>query len=522
MAKPIVFETLDVSLTADMAETTGQPTEETPFHILILGDFSGRANRRANAPDTLSSPDYRPLAVDSEDLDKLMSRLNVQLILPALQEGGTTLSMGFQTLEDFHPDRLIRQGEALPALMSLHQRLRDPSTFTEATAEMQAWGLSPSLPQESKPTLSPSPVSTTPPPDPGDVLARILETAQTNPTSQASLGDERSWQRFVEETVAPYLVPDTDPRQPERLAQVERAMSDLMQTLLHHPDFQHLEAAWQGLTCLTQRLELSTQLKLFILDISKEELAKDLSQGKDARPSKLARVLIEQAEGTPGGHPWAVVAGNYTFDPTSEDITLLGHLAKLAQQAGAPFLAQASSTFIGCHSLAKTPDPEDWQEMSQSAPQADWQSLRNRPESSSVGLALPRFMVRLPYGSETEPIETWTFEEMGSPPVHEEYLWGNPIFSCLELIGKAFTEADWNGRPGLFLEVEGLPLHIFAQEGESRTQPCAEVLLTERTAEIILDKGFMPLLTLKDQDIIRLARFQSIADPLKPLAGRWT
>jgi len=519
MAEPISFEKLDVSLTADMTETTGQPTEETPFHILILGDFSGRANRQTNNPDTLSSPDYHPIPLDFEHLDQLMARLNVQLILPALKEGGTKLSVTFQTLEDFHPDCLVQQGKALPALISLHQRLHNPSTFQDALAEMQTWGLAPSPaapPQESKPALS-----TAPPDDPGDVLARMLETNPSAPPSEPVLGDEQSWQRFVEETVAPYLMPDTDPRQTERLNQVERAMSDLMRTLLHHPDFQHLEAIWQGLGWLTRRLELSTQLKLFVVDLSKAELAADLAQREDIRSSKLARVLIDQAGGTPGGQPWAVVAGNYTFDPTSEDSTLLGQLAKLAQQSGSPFLAQASSQFIGCPSLANTPDPEDWQEMDQ-VPQAAWQSLRSRPEASSVGLALPRFLLRLPYGSETEPIETWTFEEMGNPPTHEDYLWGNPIFACLELIGKAFTEAGWNGRPGLFLEVEGLPLHIFAHEGESRIQPCAEVLLTERTAEIILEKGLMPLLTLKDRDIIRLARFQSIADPLKPLDGRWS
>lgn len=82
-------------------------------------------------------------------------------------------------------------------------------------------------------------------------------------------------------------------------------------------------------------------------------------------------------------------------------------------------------------------------------------------------------------------------------------------------------EEGWNGRLGVFLEVEGLPLHIFTYEGESRTQPCAEVLLTERAADIMLEKGLMPLFSLKDQDVIRLARFQSIADPLRPLASRW-
>lgn len=113
MAKPISFKKLDVSLTADMAETTGQVTEETPFQILLLGDFSGRANRQINDPKTFSSPDYRPLSVDFEHVDQLMTRLNTQLVLPALNEESTTLSVVFQTLEDFHPDRLVRQGRGI-------------------------------------------------------------------------------------------------------------------------------------------------------------------------------------------------------------------------------------------------------------------------------------------------------------------------------------------------------------------------------------------------------------------------
>ncbi len=525
MATPISFGKLDVSLTSDMAEPIGQMTEETPFHMLILGDFSGRANREATDPGVIPSSDYRPLPVDFEHLDQLMARLNVQLVLPALKDGGTTLSMVFQALENFHPDSLVQQGEALPALMSLHQRLGDPSTFHDASAEMQAWGLAPSptaSPQESK--LAPSTdlaLSSPQPDDPGDILARMLETNSSASPSETALGDERSWQRFVEETVAPYLVPDTDPRQPERLSQVEHAMRDLMRTLLHHPDFQHLEATWRGLAWLTQRLEFSTQLKLFVVDISKEELRADLAQVEGLRSSKLARVLIDQAAGTPGGQLWALLAGNYTFDQIPKDMELLGQLAKLGQQAGVPFLAQGGSTFIGCHSLAETLDPEDWQKVSQSTSHESWQTLRNCPEASSVGLVLPRFLLRLPYGLETEPIESWPFEEMGSPPSHEEYLWGNPIYVCLELIGRAFTEKGWHGRPGIFLEVEGLPLHIFTYERESRIQPCAEVLLTEGAAEIILERGLMPLLTLKDQDVIHLARFQSIADPLKSLAGRW-
>jgi type VI secretion system protein ImpC len=76
-------------------------------------------------------------------------------------------------------------------------------------------------------------------------------------------------------------------------------------------------------------------------------------------------------------------------------------------------------------------------------------------------------------------------------------------------------------RPGEINEVEGLPIHIVRRGGEASVVPCAEVVLSDRAAEIILDGGLMPLLSLRDQDVVRLARFQSIADPLAPPAGRW-
>jgi type VI secretion system protein ImpC len=77
-------------------------------------------------------------------------------------------------------------------------------------------------------------------------------------------------------------------------------------------------------------------------------------------------------------------------------------------------------------------------------------------------------------------------------------------------------------RPGILQEIEGMPLHIYKEKGESLIKPCAEVVLTESAAEAILEKGIMPLLSLKNQDKVRLARFQSVADPATHLAGRWS
>ena len=150
-----------------------------------------------------------------------------------------------------------------------------------------------------------------------------------------------------------------------------------------------------------------------------------------------------------------------------------------------------------------------------------WEAMRKLPEASYLGLALPRFLLRLPYGADTDPTERFEFEEMEASPEHNHYLWGNPALACAYLLAQAFSQDGWDLRPGIVQEIENLPLHVYREQGESRITPCAEVLLTEQAAEKILDKGLIPLLSFKNQDRIRLARFQSLTDPPSPLVGAW-
>jgi type VI secretion system protein ImpC len=305
------------------------------------------------------------------------------------------------------------------------------------------------------------------------------------------------------------------------VAAVDTAIAELMRAILHHPDFQAIEAAWRALYFLVSRLETDEQLKLYLLDISKAELAADLSEAEDLRLTSLYRLLVEETVETPGGEPWAVVGGNYTFDHTRDDAALLGAIAQIAYHAGTPFIAAAHAHLLGCESLAETPDPDDWERPTDAEATQVWEALRKLPEASYLGLALPRFLLRLPYGAETDPTERFDFEEMSREPEHDHYLWGNPAFACVYLLTQVFTHYGWDLRPGVILDIEGLPLHLYKAQGETRVKPCAEVVLTDRAAETILDKGLMPLLSFRNQDKIQLARFQSIADPLTHLAGRW-
>src|SRR5262249_27358580 len=144
------------------------------------------------------------------------------------------------------------------------------------------------------------------------------------------------------------------------------------------------------------------------------------------------------------------------------------------------------------------------------------------PEASYLGLALPRVLLRLPYGRDTDPVERFAFEEADAPFLHENYLWGNPALAVTALLASEFAEFGWHLRPERGLELSGLPLHIRSEGGSARCQPCAETLLSERAAARILEAGLMPLVSIKDRDAIRLLRVQSIASPPARLSGPWS
>ena len=459
--------TLDVDAGAQPLPV--EPRSDNPFRILLLGDFSGRANRGEPPPGRL-----RPYLIDRDTFDEVLARMRPELELGTRGRG---LVLRFRELEDFHPDRIYRQ--------DVFERFRAARHLLATQAPAAA-------------APAPSPQS---PPDisaltGGSLLDSVLETTEAQPSQPPRQPD--ALREFIERAVAPHTAPREDPLLAEKTAEVAAEAGKVMRALLHHSDFQALEAAWRALGWLVRGLETGPQLKVYALDISKADLAGSLRE--------LRRILVDEAAGTPGGEPWALVAGDFTFARTENDIRLLTGLASIMRAAGAVFVAEA--------------DPND-----ADSPAAErlWQALRNSPEASSIGLALPRFLLRLPYGEKTNTVESFPFEEMpGTPPDHHEYLWGNPAFACAYLLGQAFSRDGWDLRPGTHAVITGLPLHVYESAGEQQLKPCAEVLMSEADADWILEQGCMPLVSIKNQDAVRLLRFQSIAQPPAPLSGAWT
>jgi len=517
MAKSFSFGKVDVGLFASTEQARGTPDPETPFRILLLGDFSGRASRGVCQPQDLAA--RKTVAVDRDNYDRTIQRLDVEVRLPVNDDAGKPITMRFAERDDFDPDRIFEQLALFGKLRELRQNLFDPDHFDRAKAEVLSWSgkTGDKKPAKAeKPAARPEPIE-----PPEDLLATMLDQAEEELTPETLPRRASQWQEMIADIVRPYAVPKADPQQAELFALVDNAIGELMRKLLHQPAFQAIEAAWRGVYFLISRLETGAELKLFLLDVSKAELAADVGAAEDLEASQLYKVLVERTVQTPGAQPWAVVAGNYTFGPTAGDAQLLGRIARLARLAGAPFLAAASPRLAGCESLARKPDPREWNFVAAGEDLAAWKALRGLPEASYVGLAMPRFLLRLPYSGETIGTERFDFNEMPGEPQHQNYLWGNPALACVGLLGETFTRRGWQLRPGMVQDIGDLPAHVYQSEGESVVKPCAEVLLTERAIDRILAAGLMPLVSFQNQDTVRLTAFQSITDPPKPLGGPW-
>jgi type VI secretion system protein ImpC len=514
---------------------------DTPFRILVLGDFSGRANRGiVQTGDALAQ--RRPAMVDVDNFEELMARLSVRVEIPLPGAETGRLCLKFEELDDFHPDSIFREVELFQALRQTRKRLGDPSTFASAAAEVMSWRHEQAgerFPGAEAPMTKSAGAAEE---SDDQTLGRLLgrpptakrASSPSTPSTSSTLGRPASAERepmpaqgapdinvILRSAVAPYIVPAADPRKEALIASVDEAITAQMSAILHHPDFQQLEAAWRGMHFLISSLETDDQLKIYLLDTSKAELAADLGSAESMERSGIYRLLVGQSIGTPGGEPWAVLVGLYRFHKTADDARLLSRLARIARSAGAPFIAEASPNVVGCESFASTPEPEDWQFRHDPQDAAAWDALRQIQEMSYVGLALPRFLLRLPYGRNTDSIDSFDFEEMPKERPHERYLWGNPSLLCACLLGQSFSQFGWDFRPGVLQEMAGLPVHSFETDGEPDMKPCAEAWLSDRAADRIAKEGLTPILSIKGRDAVQVFRFQSLRHPPVALSGSW-
>lgn len=489
-------------------------SEEPPFHVLLLGDWSGNSNRK-------SLNERRPIVVDRDNFDAVLKKLNVELDLDLQGDGKDVLHLQFTELDDFHPDNLFRHVSLFSDLRDVRRRLANPDTFDSAANEVRSWV---DVPDE---TLTndveiESQINDAPPIDSNNLLDMILtQPSETGSSTKPQKIDNSELGRFVSKIVSPYLIKIDENEQSKLIAAVDETISELMRTILHHPKFQALESAWRGLYFLVRRLETDVDLKVFILDISKDELTDNLKSVNNLTDSFLYRWLITESIETLGSEPFSVVGGNYSFGINVDDIASLLRIAKLASAANAPFISYIQPEMFGIKDFSQTIETSQFKMLEVSNEAKLWAALRVSPETNYLALSPMKILARMPYGEKSDSVETFSFEEFAANNSHLSYLWTNPCFGSVLLLAQSYRLYGWEMGQALRREIENLPMHIYQEDGETKTKPCAEIVLTEGMLENLLESGLMPVISFRDSEKVRIARFQPVSSNSTNLSGKW-
>jgi type VI secretion system protein ImpC len=298
-----------------------------------------------------------------------------------------------------------------------------------------------------------------------------------------------------------------------RIADIDQLVSAQLNAIMHHADFQKLEASWRGLHFLVASSETSPMLKIKVLNASKEDLRRDLERASEFDQSALFKKVYEEEFGTFGGAPFGALIGDYEFGRHPQDVAMLEKISNVAAAAHAPFFASAGPQLFNLDSFTEIGTPRDLSKIFDTVEYAKYKSFRESEDSRFVGLALPHILMRLPYGPETAPVEAFNFVEDVDGKDHGKYLWGNAAFALGTRITDAFAKYNWcaaiRGVEGGGL-VEGLPSHTFrTDEGEIALKCPTEIAITDRREKELSDLGFIPLVHCKGTDYAAFFGMQS-------------
>ncbi|MGI9333093.1 MAG: type VI secretion system contractile sheath large subunit [Gammaproteobacteria bacterium] len=303
------------------------------------------------------------------------------------------------------------------------------------------------------------------------------------------------------------------------IAEIDRRLTEQVNAILHHPDFQQLEGTWRGLHHLVNNTETDEQLKIKVFNISKTELGKTLKRFKGTSwdQSPIFKKVYEEEYGQFGGEPYGCLIGDFYFDHTPPDVELLGELSRVCAAAHSPMIAAASPTLMQMGSWQELANPRDLTKIFQTAEYASWRSLRESEDSRYVGLTMPRFLSRTPYGAKTNPVEAFDFEEDTEGADHSKYAWSNSAYAMATNINRAFKIYGWCSRiRGVESggAVEDLPTHTFPTDDGGVDMKCpTEIAISDRREAELAKNGLMPLLHKKNTDFAAFIGAQSLQKP---------
>jgi len=354
-----------------------------------------------------------------------------------------------------------------------------------------------------------------------DQFASLLQKEFKPKTDRARAEVERAVQTLAEQALRETAVVSDDVIGTIKaiIAEIDKKLSDQINLIIHNERFQQLESAWRGLHYLVNNTETDEMLKIRVLNISKKDLGKTLKKYKGAAwdQSPVFKKLYEEEYGQLGGEPYGALVGDYYFDHTPGDVELLGQMAQTASAAHAPFIAGAGPTLMGMDSWQELANPRDLAKIFGAPDYAAWRSLRESEDAKYLGLAMPRFLARLPYGAKTNPVEEFEFEEETAAGDSSKYGWANSAYAMAVNINRSFKSYGWcTSIRGVESggAVEGLPVHTFPSDDGGVDMKCpTEIAISDRREAELANCGLMPLIHRKNTDTAAFIGAQSVQKP---------
>ncbi len=349
----------------------------------------------------------------------------------------------------------------------------------------------------------------------------FLSSAFKPKTEQAQIAVENAVKTLAEQALENSITFSNDAYSSIEsiIAEIDRKLSEQINLILHKEEFQKLESAWRGLHHLVNNTETDETLKIRFMNMSKAELRRNLRRYKGVAwdQSPIFKKIYEEEYGQLGGEPYGCLVGDYFFDHTPPDVELLSSIAKIAAAAHTPFIAGAAPNVLQMESWQELANPRDLTKITSNLEHAAWNFLRDSEDSRYVGLAMPRYLGRLPYGAKTNPIDEFSFEEETDGADHRKYVWLNAVYAMAVNINRSFKEYGWctmirgveSGGT-----IDELPCHTFPTDDGGFDMKCpTEIAISDRREAELAKAGLIPLIHRKNTTSATFIGAQSLQKP---------
>lgn len=349
------------------------------------------------------------------------------------------------------------------------------------------------------------------------LLESIVQATKLKPKDEAYGMAKRGVEALISQLLEPgRVVPKISKAVvDDMIAEIDKKLSLQLDAVLHHPEVQKLESAWRSLRFLVDRTDFRENTKLEILNVSKEDLLEDFEDSPEVVKSGLYKTVYTAEYGQFGGQPYGAMIGNYEFGPGPQDMKLLQYVGSVAAMAHAPFVAAVGPAMFGLDDFNGLPNLKDLKSLFEGPQYTKWQSFRESEDARYVGLTVPRFLLRLPYGPDTAPVKAFNYQEDVSSS-HDDYCWGNAAFTFASRLTDSFAKWRWCANiigPKGGGAVEDLPLHQFEAMGAVQTKIPTEVLVSERREFELAEEGFIGLTMRKGSDNAAFFSANSVQKP---------